>query len=1004
MRAGAITVQQTLTTEAASVLKHSLGLARRRGHAQVTPLHVATILLSSRGSLLRRACLKSQSPQSVHPLHSRALELCFNVALNRLPTTPGPLLHGQPSLSNALIAALKRAQAHQRRGCIEQQQQQQQQPLLAIKVELEQLILSILDDPSVSRVMREAGFSSTLIKNNLEESANSASPVFQYCYNSSTSGGVYSSPCSPNSTADATNYPTNFLHTQFLNYSSEQNPLFFSPLKKVQEPDYVKEEDVKLVFEVLLRKKKRNTIIVGDSVSITEGLVTEIMSRIERGRVHSDVPEELRSAHFIKFQFSSIPLRFMRRDEVEMNLSDLKRKVDSLSLGGRGVIIFTGDLKWTVENHFDDSREGKYSPVDHLVSEIGRLLFEYSNSNTKVWLMATADYQTYMKCQMKQPSLEMQWSLQAVSVPSGGLGLSLNATSVHESRMAPSQMLERKLFTSKEDVDVFTCCAECTINYEKEAALFKSGQQNKPSWLVSQSSDSLQRDNLAELRRKWSRLCHSLHQGRVQNHMDSSLLSNRHLIGTNQSYTSSTHPWWPNKHSTSPDTNSISFADSGLKHNRVSGSTIPRFRRQQSCHIEFNYGDRHSKQAEEPNLNSLKDGEGKEEIITLALGNILPLDSGKGERKIQDGDLCKVLQDNVPWQSEKIPSIVQVLTENTKNKNTWMLIQGNDSIGKRRLALGISELVFGSAGYYLCMNMSDKGYKINSCCEILQRALRNHEKLVLLIEDVDLAEPQFTKFLSDGFETGNFGETSKKEDCVFILTKASHTTHQSEDKKSKTSVIQMKLELNETSPRFDQKRKLDYEFSGRSKSARFNVEEIESLIISESLKNKKDLSRESSSNTLDLNLMADDNDDDEGDKNDLLSSDLETSLKFLESFQNQFVFDQEPRKMKDTFLYKIKRAFEAAKQDADHDELQVEEAVLDELVGGCDQFLENLFDKWLKDIFQSSLNTVKSGGKEAGSIIRLCLGDKKEFGGIQEGGGIQEDGFKGSILPKKIHF
>ncbi|KAM1201146.1 hypothetical protein FF1_017451 [Malus domestica] len=77
----------------------------------------------------------------------------------------------------SLIAALKRAQAHQRRGCIEQQQ-----PLLTIKVELEQLIISIIDDPSVSRVMRETGFSSTNVKNNLEDS--STSSVFQ-CYSSS---------------------------------------------------------------------------------------------------------------------------------------------------------------------------------------------------------------------------------------------------------------------------------------------------------------------------------------------------------------------------------------------------------------------------------------------------------------------------------------------------------------------------------------------------------------------------------------------------------------------------------------------------------------------------------------------------------------------------------------------------------------------------------------------------------------------------------------------------
>ncbi|GLT72830.1 hypothetical protein SLA2020_447290 [Shorea laevis] len=258
MRSGACAAQQTLTAEAASVLKHSLSLARRRGHAQVTPLHVAATLLSSRASLLRRACLKSQPHQtSSHPLQCRALELCFNVALNRLPAAPAPLLQCQPSLSNALIAALKRAQAHQRRGCIEQQQQQ---PLLTIKVEVEQLIISILDDPSVSRVMREAGFSSTSVKNNIEDS--SATSVFQ-CYNTS-SGGVFSSPCSPSPTDNHTP-PSNFWQTHFLTYSSDQNPLLFSPQKKAFSS--VK-EDIKLVFEVLLSKnKRRNTVIVGDSLA-----------------------------------------------------------------------------------------------------------------------------------------------------------------------------------------------------------------------------------------------------------------------------------------------------------------------------------------------------------------------------------------------------------------------------------------------------------------------------------------------------------------------------------------------------------------------------------------------------------------------------------------------------------------------------------------------------------------------------------------------------------------
>ena len=92
-------MEQGLTAEAASVVKQSVGVAKRRGHAQVTPLHVASTMLSSPNGLLRTACLQSHS----HPLQCKALELCFNVALNRLPASSmlGLVAH-YPSISNAL--------------------------------------------------------------------------------------------------------------------------------------------------------------------------------------------------------------------------------------------------------------------------------------------------------------------------------------------------------------------------------------------------------------------------------------------------------------------------------------------------------------------------------------------------------------------------------------------------------------------------------------------------------------------------------------------------------------------------------------------------------------------------------------------------------------------------------------------------------------------------------------------------------------------------------------
>ncbi|KAI8020627.1 Protein SMAX1-LIKE 4 [Camellia lanceoleosa] len=1074
MRTGACTVQQTLTSEAASVLKHSLGLARRRGHAQVTPLHVASTLLtpSPRPSLLKRACLKSQ-PQTnsnSHPLqYCRALELCFNVALNRLPTTPGPLLQTQPSLSNALIAALKRAQAHQRRGCIEQQQQQQQQqPLLAIKVELEQLILSILDDPSVSRVMREAGFSSTAVKNNLEDSSSSASSVFQ-CYSTISGcgggGGVYSSPCSPS------HQPNNsFWKAHLLSYNSESNPLFFSPQnqKKLNNPllGLTDSEDIKLVFEVLLRKKRRNTVIVGDSVSITEGLVGEVMGKIEKG----DVPyDELKSTHFIKFQFSSVPLRFMRREEVEMNLSDLKRKVDSLIASGKGgVIIYTGDLKWTVEDSTrtvvvaSDDYNYVYNPVDHLVAEIGRLISDYSNSNTKVWLMATANYQTYMRCQMKQPSLEIQWSLQAVSVPSGGLGLSLpgHATTtsvVHESKISsfsqnPSKVvLETKAFSGKEEdednYNKLTCCVECTSKYEKEAqaheliksahhksslylstsncgdtkGMDKASSTQLPYWLQSHA-----KDELVELRRKWNRLCHSQHQQGRHNQnpaLEGSIsINNQSFSAKTYNYntsssTSPSYPWWPNPNNNNnvfPDSNSISFVNSTLKpsHN---ASSFPRFRRQNSCHIEFSFGNERNNQkhqsVEQPNLDSLKNTtQGKEVKITLALGNCQFSDP-IGKLADRKAEICKQLQDNVPWQFETISSIVEALIEFESNSKpiNWLLIQGSDSIGKRRLARGIAESVFGSADLILHMKMRERyGKKMSPCCGKLERALSDHEKIVVLLEDVDFADTQFLKFLADGFETGKIGENQ----AIIILTKgdSDSTCYGDDAEEDPNFVTQIKLEVSETIPNSfdDKKRKAEWDLSNKAKSPR--MEERENFAYSI----KKEFTRQSSSNTLDLNIKADDDkdndDDDEEDaklardlspiSSDLtreMGNDIQNPHGFLELIKNQFVFNRDlthDKLIKEMVLSKIKGCFDA-EGDLGGCFLfsGVEEKLLEELLIGSGTFLNSLFEKWLKEVFQRSLQMVKIGGKEKLVSVRLCLGRK---------GGESRDGFMGSSLPKKI--
>ncbi|KAG4991120.1 hypothetical protein JHK87_024577 [Glycine soja] len=255
MRGGICSIQlQPLTPEATTVVKQAVNLATTRGHAQVTPLHVASARLATSTGLLCKACRQCHS----HPLQCNALELCFNIALNRLPaSTSSPVLAPQystPSLSNALVATFKRAQGNQHRGFIENQQQH----ILALKIKVEQLVISILDDPSVSRVMREAGFSSSLVKTRVEQPVSMEEPCqrkYKLPHHVVLGGSNnVSSSCGP--------------------FGQVAGGSFTKP-----NLDYVNNDDVTSVMSELVRRK--NTIIVGEGVANAEGLAREVMERFE---------------------------------------------------------------------------------------------------------------------------------------------------------------------------------------------------------------------------------------------------------------------------------------------------------------------------------------------------------------------------------------------------------------------------------------------------------------------------------------------------------------------------------------------------------------------------------------------------------------------------------------------------------------------------------------------------------------------------------------------------
>jgi len=406
--------------------------------------------------------------------------------------------------------------------------------------------------------------------------------------------------------------------------------------------------------------------------------------------------------------------------------------------------------------------------------------------------------------------------------------------------------------------------------------------------------------------------------------------------------------------------------------------------------------------------------EGKEVKISLALGNDDSSEKveNKTDTTLQQDHVFKILQENVPWQSETIPSISKALfdTKSTKQNEisfTWLFMQGNDFISKRRLALAIAESVFGSADLVLQLDMLKKETLIAPCSEMLLGALRKHQQLVVLIENVDSADTQFMKFLSDGYEKGKFETLSNEEgnlgQVIFILTKGGST---SIEEKNKKTIINLLWQINETKPNFlSPKRKAEFDLFSKIKNPRIEENE-KGLLISEQGSKKEEFLRQSSfnSNTLDLNMKADEEEDgeDKAIESSSISSNLtreimENPLKsnvFLDSIENKFEFNtssDKDREKTQFFLFKIKGSFEDVCGKKKVVNFSVDEKVIEDMCMGCCFFTNQMFEKWLKDIFQSSLETVNLGGKE-GIHFRLCLGDSRNW----------DSGFMDSSLPKSI--
>ncbi|CAN8301514.1 unnamed protein product [Cochlearia groenlandica] len=764
MRAGLSTIQQTLTPDAATVLNQSISEASRRNHGQTTPLHVAATLLASPTGFLRRACIRSH-PNSSHPLQCRALELCFSVALERLPTSAAATTANQandPPISNALMAALKRAQAHQRRGCPEQQQQ----PLLAVKVELEQLIISILDDPSVSRVMREASFSSPAVKATIEQtltnSPTNPAPISSVGINFRPGGA----PMTRNS---------------YLNPRLQQNASAQSG-----ESNNNKNDDVERVVDILGRAKKKNPVLVGDT---------------EPGRVIIEILKRIESGEIVSLKNSKI----VRLDEIESDKASRIGELDGIietrlnskpDLTG-GVILDLGDLKWLVEQS-----SATQPPITQAVevgrsavAELRRLTEKFKG---RLWLIGTATCETFLRCQVYHPSMETDLDLQAVSVAAKSPAAGVFPRSVVLANNLGSFTPLKSLVPENKKLK---CCTECSKRCEREISEIdsmspevKPEPKQLPQWLMKAKPDDHQA-KIEQVHKKWNDACARLHPS-FHN-------KNERIVPVPVPITLTTGSYGPNmllRQPLQPKLHPNRELRKSVHSKPMSALVVAEQAKKKSppgSPVQTDLVLGRAEDSEKTGDLRVRDFLGcissesvhnNDKILQKAnLENSLDIDLFK--------KLLKGMAEKVWWQHDAASAVAATVSQcklgTGKRRgvlskgDVWLLFSGPDRVGKRKMVSALSTLVCGTNPTMIQLGSRQDGGDGNhnirgkTVLDRIAETVKRSPFSVILLEDIDEADMLLRGSIKRAMDRGRISDSHGREislgNVIFVMTASWHS-------------------------------------------------------------------------------------------------------------------------------------------------------------------------------------------------------------------------------------